>query len=536
MTTLGVDDSRPLPDRRLRLVAGSDADRDAVMAILDRTLVRVTLPAGPPTWRHQVLVLALVDMLGRLFPNIEITCDAEASADLGLPPGDPLLRHRLDEVARNGALNASAPRDDTIVTIVIGDAEVPDPAAGPIFYADGGGWQSYNGTTPSRLVRDDWPMVPIGPLAAACRSAAQATAAALDPTSVQNVKESAYASALTYQGSSDPIEEGHAGSASAWHDTRLDALLGGAGSIGGAAAYAFARTPALTGRLVIADPQHLEKKNLDRALLATAAATATEAWKADVAADALSHLVALDVVAVHGTVAEWVAGQPQATPLPLVLAAVDSRDARREIQDCLPLDLVNAACGVDEITVSGHQTGNGPCVCCLHMEEVLDAQAVRVRLLSRATGMNPRMVAIYLVKEAPLEPHVIRSIEKHRGLAPGALAQYEQQTLEDLRKGALLYGQTKVDTETGTVAVAAPYVTALAGVLLAAEALKRATPELAQYALGPGREFSKLEERVDRGPIDALTTKPARWNGSECLCQSTRRLRLIAARYPSALS
>lgn len=536
MTTLPTDDSPVLPDRRLRVVAGSDADRDAIMAILDGTLMRVTVPAGPPTWRHQVLVLALVDMLGRLFPNIEVMCDAKASADPGLPPGDPLLRHRLDEVARNGGLNASAARDDTIITIVIGDAQAPDPAAGPIFYTDGGGWQSYNGTTPSRLVGKDWPMVPIGPLAAACRAAAQATAAALDPTSVQHVKESAYASALTYQGSADPIDEGHAGSASAWHDTRLNALLGGAGSVGGATAYAFARTPSLTGRLVIADPQRLETKNLDRALLATAGATASEAWKADVAAEALSHLRGLEVVGIHGTVAEWVAGQPQATPLPLVLVAVDSREARREIQDCLPLDLVNAACGVDEITVSGHRTGTGPCVCCLHMEEVLDAQAVRVRLLSHATGMNPRMVAIYLVKEAPLEPQVIRNIERHRGLAPGALAQYEHQTLEALRRGALLYGQTKVDTETGTVAVAAPYVTALAGVLLAAEALKRATPELTRYALGPSGECSKVEERIDRGPIDALTSRPARWNGSECLCQSTRRLRLIAERYTPALS
>lgn len=527
--TASIDTTPPGPaDRRLRVIAGSVADGAEILAVLDRTPIRVVLPNGSPEWRHQVIALALVDLLGRLFPHIEIVGDPDAASDEALPPGAPLLVGRLGEVAQHGGLHVSEPAQAVPITIVIGTAQPPADPSAVILHVDGGGWQSYNGTEPSRLPDQGWSPVPVGPLAAACRAAAQAAAFVLDPASIEHVRPSVYASALTYRSGEAPTDDGAAGPVAVWRDTYLDALLGGAGSVGGAAAYTFRMTPGLRGHLRVADPQMLEEKNLDRALLATALVTAESAWKSDVVAEALGHLE-LTVEVTHGTVAEWVATQPQGTRLPLVLAAVDSIAARREIQDCLPLDLINAACGVADVTVSGHRTGDGPCVCCLHMEDVLNAEQVKVRLLSRATGLNPRMVETYLIKRTPLEPHVVRKIESYRGLASGALAQYEQQSLDDLRRGELLYGATAVKTESGVVAVAAPYVTALAGVLLAGEALKAAAPELAAYRLGPAGS-TKYEERVDRGPLDSLLSNPARWTGSECLCRSARRLRLLSER------
>ncbi|TFV57745.1 hypothetical protein E4P41_13885 [Geodermatophilus sp. DF01-2] len=523
--------TEPAADRRLRVVSGSTADGDAVLALLDGTPIRVVLPTAP-AWRHQVLALALVDLLGRLFPLITIDCDSAASAHPLLPPGPPLLRPRLEEAAGHGALGRTRPPGAPPITIIVGDAVADGPIVGPVVHVDGAGWQSYNGTTPPRWPDRDWPMVPVGPLAAACRAAAQATAAALHPVSGAQVPPaSAYASALTHTASPDPIDDGHAGSAGAWQNPAISAVMAGAGSIGGAAAYALAMTPSLAGTLTVTDPQQLEDKNLDRALLATAQTTAQRLWKVDAVQRALDHHEALRVDTYRGTLTDWVASHPEPFPLPLVLTAVDSRQARTAVQDCLPLDVVNAACHPDEITVSGHRTGTGPCLCCLHMEQVMDTTTTRARLLERATGLNGRMILHYLTADIPLEADVLRQIERHRGLPPESLSQYENATLEDLRAGELLYGATAVGTPTGTVAVAAPYVTALAGVLLAAEALKSATPALAGYRLGPDGGHIKYEERVQRGPLQALLTSPPRWAGSECLCQSSRRQRLLTTRY-----
>lgn len=517
------------PDRRLRVIAGTAKEGKQILTLLDETTVRVDLPSGAVPWRQQVLALALIDLLGRLFPRLDIRCDAATPSHPDLPPGPEQFRARLAEAARNGGLPELGPAAPAL-TIRVGTTSPQEAPEGELLlYTDGGGWVSYNGTLPSQLPDGPWATVPIGPLAAACRATGQAVNLVLgsQPTT-EVVPPAVYASALTYSSSDAPFPDEAAATGVA---PQLNAVLVGAGSIGGAAAYALAQTPGLAGTLVVADPQRLEEKNLDRALLATSTIATAAPFKADVVKAALAHHGALEVAAWPGRLEEWVASRPRAEVLPLVLTAVDSRDARRSIQDCLPLDMVNAACNPTEIHLSGHRTGQGPCVCCLHMEEVLDAQAVRSRLLQAATGLNERMALHYLANDLPIPAMLVRAIERHRGLAPNSLSQYEDRTLEELRVGHLLYGATPVQTGTGTVAVAAPYVTALAGVLLAGEALKVATPVLDLFRLGPSGSHIKYAENPLAGAHRAVLTNPPRWPGSECLCRSTRRMRIIRHRY-----
>jgi len=507
--------------------------------VLDGTPVHVVLPAGTPQWRHQILALALVDLLGRLFPAVIVHCDPDAVAHDGLPPGPALLVERLSAACAHGGLRPGSGPNHPPVTVVIGadTADIAGEDHPRVLHVDGGGWQSYNGTLPSRLPDCPWPLVPVGPLAAACRAAGQVASAALaDLVPDPSPEPSAYASALTHRSDVDPFDEGPQASTETWQHPLLQAIMAGAGSVGGAAAYTFAMTPALAGELVVTDPQRLEDKNLDRALLATAAATHAGQWKADAAKNALEHQTELKVNAHIGTLSDYVASRPRYSTLPLVLCSVDSADARRSVQDCLPLELVNAACHPEEISVSGHRTGAGPCVCCLHMEQVLDADNIKIRLLARATGLNERMITEFLVKDVPLQSDHLRQIERHRGLATGTLDRYRDRTLDALRAGELLYGETPVTTASGSVAVAAPFVTALAGVLLAAEALKAAVPALAAHRLGPHGAAVKYEENRRYGPQHAMLSRPARWPTSECLCRSTRRQRIITARYGLAPS
>ena len=85
----------------------------------------------------------------------------------------------------------------------------------------------------------------------------------------------------------------------------------------------------------------------------------------------------------------------------------------------------------------------------------------------------------------------------------------------------------------GQAAVAAPFITALAGFLLAGEALKAGSGDaFVPYRLGPrGQIATMYRENPWGSPANALLANPPRWPTAECLCRSPLRLRLLRARY-----
>jgi hypothetical protein len=519
-----------MSDRRLRVIQrGADGDDGAeVLALLDKT-IRVVLPEDVPEWRHQLLALALVDLLGRLCPRIDVVVRQSAPADPLLPPGAASLAERLAE-ARGYGVEPQPPDPEAAVTVVIGSG-----AADADLWVDGAGWQSYLGTRPSRL-EPHLASTAVGPLVAACRAASQVVQRVLGPTLAQTVHvvEEAYSSALTHTAGADPLIEPELPPASV-----VEAVLVGAGSIGGAATYLLARTPGLRGRLDIVDDDTLKEHNPDRAILATEQLARAGAVKVEVAREALAHHQGLDAGPHKLRFEEFVASRPRDERLPLVLSAVDSTSSRREIQDAVPLEVVDSACGVDQVSVSGHRTDDGPCIYCLHVGAVLDATRIKYRLIAQATGLAERAVAELHVKDVPLTPQHIRAIEEHRRaqgatLAGGALDGFIGQTLETLYREQFLYGEALVGIAGGgRAAVAAPFVTALAGFLLAAEALKAvAGSAYTPYRLGPTGQIATMYREDPWGsPLNRLLLNPPRWAGYECLCQSPYRLRLLRGRY-----
>lgn len=482
--------------------------------------VHLTVAGSDPAWRHQIAAIALSDLLGRFCTHLTIICDPAAAAHPALPPGPALLLERLHEAAANGG-STQRPQAvaDPLVSVAIaagGDADV---------YVDGSGWISAVSADPVPALPDEDTVV-IGPLSAACRAAARVHQRLLGDLQAAGVLDPrTWWSALTLQPSDAAPED----VGPPLQQPAVEALLMGAGSIGGATIYALARTPHLSGHLDVIDPETLEARNALKALLARQADVAAGAPKAAVAARELAHLPGLTVHAETVTLAQWVAARPANRPLPLVLCAVDSIAARRELQDHGPRDVLNAACGDLDATVSAHRTDDGPCVYCLHIETVLDSETTRVGILSRETGIPDRMVAELLVRSVRLNAAHLRGIEQHRGEPPGALAHWQGQTLDVLYRERILYGEARVRSGDASAAVVAPYVTALAGVLLASELLKR-TGDPALRATALGRLAVKYEESLAHGPAGMLTNPP-RWPTSECLCRSTRRLALLRDRY-----
>lgn len=516
-----------MTDSRLRFIQRADgADEAEIRTVLDQT-IEVRLPTGTPMWRHQLLALALVDLLGRMFPRISVVCDPTLTADARLPPGELLLLDRFTLVREHALTPPETPGEPTIIVQVGIDPAATSSAA---VHVDGGGWMTYVGQTPSKLAAGAGAPIAVGPLAAACRGASQVFQLAVGEllTWTPRLIASNYWSALSYQSSEEPFDEVELPA-----PAFIEALLVGAGSIGGAAVYLLANTPDLRGALDIVDPETLDEHNPDRALLATKAAAEAHAVKAEVAVGALAHHSELSANPHKERVAAFVAGRPREQTLPMVLSAVDSVESRREIQDSLPLDVLDAACSPSQISVSVHRTDDGPCLYCLHIENVLAAETIRKRLLMRATGFNEKLVIQLLIDHVPLDEQHLRVIEAHRELPTGKLDHFRGQTLETLYNEELLYGEVRVSTSSGAEGVvAAAFTTALAGFLLAGEALKAGAGEAyAAYRLGPHAIATQYLESLWASPADGSRENPSRWPTHECLCQNGRRLALLRERY-----
>jgi hypothetical protein len=509
-----------LSDPRFRHLAGADGpDVDAQRRLGQPVMVRVF---EQPTWARQVTAICLVDLLGRLVPDIRLETDEEHVTLPLLPHGEATLGERLEQARHHALISSERATVDPALTVVVGTSGDGD------IFIDGDGWLSYLGETPGGLLgRDE--TNPIGPLAAACRGASQVIQRLLgDRLPASTRVPASYWSALTLA----PVD-GPNGDNPPLDDPVIDALLMGAGSIGGATSYAFARVPRLSGTLVVVDPQRLEDRNSLKALLARRDDINASARKIDVAHAELAHLVGLHVDPIEGTLAQYVASRPREQPLPLTLCAVDSIPARRELADHMPLEAVNAACADTHIVISGHRTDDGPCIYCLYIGQVLDERATRARMIQRETGLPPGLIDQYRVKRVALTLPLLDQIARNRGMAPGSLRHREGITLDELFTEEFLYGEVRLKTPNGaTDTIQLTFVPALAGVLLAGEALKAATPGLEHHRLGPSHVEGPTEygESLLHAPV-GMHTPIRRWPTNACLCNSVRRLRLMRERY-----
>lgn len=506
-------------DIRFRGLVGSLEEGPAADRLAQ--LVRVCVPGTTVPWARQLTVLALVDFLGRLAPNIQIECDNAALAHPLLPPGEQTLAERLQAVRRHALIEPGEAMAEPMLTVAVG------PEAEADLYVDGDAWLSYLGSAPGELAATD-ETNPIGPLAAACRGASQVIQRLLgDLLPTTSTVEASYWSALNLQPA-----EGSDTLSQPLNDPTIHALLMGGGSIGGATIYALARVPGLRGSLAMCDPQRLEELNSRKALLARRVAIEAKELKIDVAKSELAHLADLVVDLWEGDLATYVAAGPRERALPLVACAVDSVPARRELADHMPLEALNAACGATHFVVSGHRTDDGPCVYCLYIGRVLDTDATRAKLIWKETGLPPGFINQWRVLNQRLDRQTLRKIALNRNRPPDALAHREGLTLDELFEAEFLYGEVELREQgEGRRTLQLPFVPALAGIILAGELLKAGDGTFAPYRLGPRGELGgEYEESVLEAPVGMLS-RPRRWPDNACLCHSLRRLALMRQRY-----
>jgi hypothetical protein len=318
--------------------------------------------------------------------------------------------------------------------------------------------------------------------------------------------------------------------------------LAGCGAIGQAAVATLRELP-LTGTLHAVDHDPLDEGNLQRYLLAGHADVG--ASKPALVAGALAD-TDLEVEPVPTT---WGADQRTAPGRECVLAALDTKQGRIELQAGLPREIFNAWTQPRDLGVSRHQAfGEAPCLACLGWPD--RPRPSEYELIAGALGEDPLRVSIYLLNEIPVG-QVLPAVQGTLLLPvpQGAEAWTRRSLLEDLierfglpRKefgplgalqvralyrdavcaGMLIEHGGERDPE---VSVPLAHQSALAGILLATALVVDRVPEL--RALRPESTVARYD--VLRGG-EQIWPRP-RGREERCLCHDDDFLSAYAARW-----
>lgn len=400
-------------------------------------LLAPDIPVGPNAWTIRALS-ELVDPLSQI---------SEGTVSWGPPPS---------------------------TEIAVGVGAIPSiPAVHATFFSFGG-WDAaleleLTGSQPG----------PLAALFSACYGTAQAFIYAARMTGAEYRPMRPFRlSLLNYEETSQPVEF-------PLEVKILDTHLVGVGAVGSALAYSLAHLRSISGTLNAIDDDFVDFTNLGRYILMRKADAIPQQpdqrsgkAKVDVAVSALSHC-GVRVEPFRMTFKEFRAGHQE--PIGLLLTPVDSEVGRCELAADLPRMVLNAATGHSTVTISRHLFGDGKaCLRCLYLPRE-NALTTEMRLAD-ALGMSLAEVEDYLANNRPVAADLARRIEAHLKSPAGSLDSFIGQHLQSLYQRAIC-GHAAIRTPMGAVVSPLSFISAAAGVMLAAELVKVSVPGLSLFAL-----------------------------------------------------
>lgn len=263
------------------------------------------------------------------------------------------------------------------------------------------------------------------------------------------------------------------------------AHLVGVGAVGSALVYALGHLSRCRGVMNLIDNDPVDRSNLQRYILMRAADVGLT--KPAVAAAALAGTgIEPDP---HDVSYEDFRKKHDA-PVELLITPVDSEAGRRQLATTLPGAVLNAATGLSTVTVSRHGFANGKaCLHCLYMPRV--EEMTTERRLSIDLGLPLQEVEEHLRSNRTLDGELVERVERNRGKPPGTFANWKGKHIQSLYQHAVC-SEAPVTTAAGTVIAPLSFISAAAGVALAAELVKGGNPELAEYALDNYFRFDTL--------------------------------------------
>ena len=252
--------------------------------------------------------------------------------------------------------------------------------------------------------------------------------------------------------------------------------LVGIGAVGSAAVYTLAHHPHIKGILHLIDNERVDESNLNRYVLMRKRDFAN--WKADVAATALQS-TSIQTEPYRNDLANFT--DEHGSDFDLLLSPVDSKEGRRGLARVLPRRVINAATGGTTVTISTHGFADGKaCLHCLYMPN--PTQRSPEDIMGTDMGLSTETVQEMIRTNAPMKPEIVAQIEKHRGVRPGTWAQKVGLPIDSFYIKAVC-GDGALSMQTAAAIAPLSFISASAGILLAAELVKVGHPELTRHKL-----------------------------------------------------
>ena len=289
-----------------------------------------------------------------------------------------------------------------------------------------------------------------------------------------------------------------------------DVLFAGVGAVANAAVWVLARQDQLSGRLILVDQDAIELSNLQRYVLARDGDVGKP--KVQLAQETLAPLRHLELES-HELKLEEYADRNGNFRVPTVCISVDNVASRRSAQALLPKLVINGWTGEGAFGCSWHVFDrDAACLACLYHPHGQGLSAMEQA--SRALGLTMERTAMLWLTRAPLSEEDLRTIAGSLGVDPSTLAPWRSKTLGDIYTDVVC-GAVPLDIAgVGKLqSVPLSHQSALSGVLMVAELVKRSSQGLASVA-----QIEPLISWDDvLRPAPSLWTKPrAREPG--CIC------------------
>lgn len=252
----------------------------------------------------------------------------------------------------------------------------------------------------------------------------------------------------------------------------------GLGGVGNAAIWALARHSGLVGKFWLVDHEDLTLLNLQRYLLGTFSDVSTS--KVELAERALR---ASGLTAERCRVTlEQFAESRGGIDLPTICTSVDNRGSRRAAQALLPKLAVNGWTGENSLGASWHVfSRDAACLACLYHPHGLGSSTTEQAAV--ALGLTPERAAHLWVTRQGLAAEDIRSAAHALGVEDANLTSWRGKPLAEFYTDVVC-GGVPLDIAGVRRAETVPlaHQSAMAGILMASELVKRTLPELAKFS------------------------------------------------------
>jgi hypothetical protein len=431
--------------------------------VFDQPLVALELPADQARRPEAVSAFALAaNLLARLFTRLQLVAP---DAPLGPHPWRLDTLHQLcDELS-----------SVTDGTVTWGNSGCPDIVLGigapPTLAASRSTFVTFNGWLAGlEEAADGTELGVFGALLAACYGTAQTFLHAVNAAGGRQRPMKPFRLSLLDYGC------GSTNAATPQHVDIREAHLVGVGAIGSAFVYSLGHIPTVGGKMHLIDNDRASASNLQRYALMRDRDVG--GFKTDVAAEILRPR-GLQAISYPVSFKDYVAAHTY--DVDLLISPVDSEAARRYLASCLPRSVLNAATGQSTVTLSRHGFADGgACLNCLYLQP--RAYISTEQRLATDLGLPLAEVVDLLAANRPIDEDIVRRVERHRGAEEGTFRDWVGQHVQSFYQRAVC-GEATVQTANGTLSAPLSFISATAGVLLAAELVKSSVPEILRFTL-----------------------------------------------------